>query len=309
MDIISFGEALIDFKQQEGLNFEGFEGGSNMNVSVAASRLGARVGFGGQVSSDLFGEALRNHLDKNGVDRTFLLESDAPSTLAFVAEIDGDAHYSFMGENAADRTYNPEPRPSLPDTVKFIAFGSFNLVYDPTSSSITDIVAAHQDRCAIVLDPNVRPALTPDKEDFKENMTSWLALADIVKVSVQDLAWLASHRSPQDFATNWLSYGPGAVIVTDGEKGVTLYREGKDPLKVAAPKVQVVDTVGAGDTFTGAMMVALLDRDKTADFDELSDDTWQEVLRFAAAAAAFNCTRDGANPPTRAELNEFMKTL
>ena len=308
MDIISFGEALIDFKQQEGLDFEGFEGGSNMNVSVAVSRLGAKAGFGGQVSSDLFGEALRNHLDKNGVDRTYLLESDAPSTLAFVAEIDGDAHYSFMGENAADRTYNPEPRPTLPESVKFIAFGSFNLVYDPTSSSITDIVAAHQDRCAIVLDPNVRPALTPNKAEFKENLKSWLALADIVKVSVQDLEWLESSKSPQDFATDWLSYGPQAVIVTDGENGVTLYREGKAPLKVAAPKVEVVDTVGAGDTFTGSMMVALLDENKT-EFGELSDDTWRDVLDFAAAAAAFNCTRDGANPPTRAELEKFMDTL
>lgn len=308
MDIISFGEALIDFKQQEGLNFAGFEGGSNMNVAVAVSRLGAEVGFGGQVSSDLFGEALRNHLDKNGVDRTFLLESDAPSTLAFVAEIDGDAHYSFMGENAADRTYNPQPRPTLPDSVKFIAFGSFNLVYDPTSSSITDIIAAHQDRCAIVLDPNVRPALTPDKAAYKENLKKWLALADIVKVSVQDLDWLEPAKSPQAFATEWLSYGPQAVIITDGEEGVTLYRDGKDPLKIPAPKVEVKDTVGAGDTFTGSMMVALLDKDKTADFGEMSDDTWRDVLNFAANAAAFNCTRDGADPPTRAELSEFMKS-
>ena len=302
--ILTFGEALIDFKQQDGLDFKGYEGGSPMNVAIAASRLGSAVGFGGQVSSDLFGESLRSYLEENRVDTSFLLESERPSTLAFVAEIDGDAHFSFMGEGAADRHYDPQPRPSLPASVTHIMFGSISLLYEPTSSSITDIIAAHQDSAVVVLDPNVRPALTPDKDDYVRKLHGWVALADIVKVSAQDLEWLYGERNPKATAEDWLGRGPSAVLITDGGEGVTLYRSKQPPLKVKAPKVEVVDTVGAGDTFTGTLLSELSQRDELA---ALSDEAWSEVLNLAAHGAALNCTRDGADPPTRAELDAFMK--
>ena len=307
MDILSIGEALIDFKQTEHLAFQGFEGGSPMNVAIAAARLGPSVGFAGQASSDMFGEALRTYLQKKRVDTQFFLEHPAPSTLAFVAEIDGDAHFSFMNNGAADTLYNPQPRPQFPDSLKFMMFGSISLLTEPTASSIIDIVALHQERCAIVLDPNVRPALIPDKAEYENKLKKWLSLAHIVKVNTQDLDWLHPEKTGAQVAESWLEYGAQALIITNGGEGVTLYRKAHEPLAVTAPKITVVDTVGAGDTFTGSMMVALFERQAFTDFSRLESQTWQEVLSYAAHAAAYNCTRAGANPPNKEELQSFIK--
>lgn len=305
MDILTIGEALIDFKQTDNLSFDGFEGGSPMNVAVAAARLGPKVGFAGQVSTDLFGEALRKYLEKNKVDTSYLLEHPAPSTLAFVAEIDGDAHFSFMNTSAADTLYDPRPRPAFPKGLRFLMFGSISLLTEPTASSILDVVALHEARCNVVLDPNIRPALIPDKAEYEAKLRRWLELTDVVKVSTQDLNWLYPDSAKTEVAAKWLEGGPSAVIITDGGDGVTLYRPAKDSLFAASKKVEVVDTVGAGDTFTGGLMTRLLELDEP--LDALTDDAWLDVLSFAAHAAAFNCTRAGANPPNRKELTSFME--
>ncbi len=304
MNIISLGEAVIDFKAVGPLLFQGYEGGSPMNVTIAASRLGGEVGFAGQISGDLFGKALRDYMQKNGVDTSFLLEHPAPSTLAFVAEIDGQAHFTFLSNGAANTLYNPQPRPTFPSSLRFLQFGSISLLAEPTSSSIVDIVRNHRDRVTIVMDPNVRPSVTPDKAAFMKSLESWISLAHILKVSSQDLDWLYPNEPYENAAKNYLELGAPFVLITDGDKGVTLYRKNQNPLHIPAPKVTVVDTVGAGDTFTGSLMVALLEYKDL----NLSDDDWKKVLTFATHAAAFNCTRAGANPPTHQELNDFMKS-
>jgi fructokinase len=308
MNIISLGEALIDFKAKGHLLFQGYEGGSPMNVAIASARLGGDVGFGGQVSSDLFGQALRDYLKKNNVDTSYLLEHPAPSSFAFVAEMDGQAHFTFVSNGAANTLYNPQPRPAFPDSLRFLQFGSISLLAEPTASSIVDIVKNHRDKVTIVLDPNVRPALTPDKAVYTKSLEQWIELAHILKVSSQDLDWLYPNEPYENAAKKYLELGAQIVLITDGDKGVTLYRNGvgavhEPPLHVAAPKVDVVDTVGAGDTFTGSLMVALLEYQDL----NLTDDDWKEVLTFATHAAAFNCTRAGANPPTQKELEEFIK--
>jgi fructokinase len=303
MNIISLGEALIDFKAKGHLLFQGYEGGSPMNVAIASARLSGEVGFAGQVSSDLFGKALRDYMQKNKVDTSFLLEHPAPSAFAFVAEINGQAHFTFVSNGAANTLYNPHPRPTFPDSLRFVQFGSISLLAEPTSSSILDIVKNHRDRATIVLDPNVRPALTPDKAAFMKSLESWIKLTHILKISSQDLDWLYPNEPYDKAAKVYLELGAPFVLITDGDKGVTLYRKGRDALHVAAPKVTAVDTVGAGDTFTGSLMVALLEYQDL----KLSDDDWRTVLSFATHAAAFNCTRAGANPPTRDELDDFMK--
>ncbi len=303
MNIISLGEAVIDFKATGQLLFQGYEGGSPMNVTIAASRLGGEVGFAGQISSDLFGIAIRDYLQKNKVDTSFLLEHPAPSTLAFVAEIDGQAHFTFLSNGAANTLYNPQPRPTFPDSLRFLQFGSISLLVEPTSSSIIDLVKSHRDRVTIVLDPNVRPSVTPDKAAFMRSLESWISLAHILKVSSQDLDWLYPNEPYENAANKYLELGAPFVLVTDGDKGVTLYRKNHDNVHVPAPKVKVVDTVGAGDTFTGSLMVALLEYQNLT----LRAEEWKQVLSFATCAAAFNCTRAGANPPTTKELQEFMK--
>ncbi len=301
MNIMCLGDALIDFKEVGPLTFKGFVGGSPLNVAVAGSRLGERVGFASQVSDDQFGRAIRAHLNENGVDTSFLLESDAPSTLAFVGEVEGEAVFDFIANRSADVLYDPQPRQTFPESVKMVQFGSISLLQEPAATTLTDTVAKHS-HATVVFDPNVRPALIPDRDAFEARLRrDWLPISDLVKVSSQDLRWLYPDTPYEEVARAWLQEGPGAVIITDGGAGGTLHRRASEPLYVPAPRVTVVDTVGAGDTFTGALMVALLEEPKR------SDDAWRDALAFAAAAAAVNCTRAGADPPTRGELEAFLE--
>ena len=304
MQIICLGEALIDFKANDSLAFQGYVGGSPLNVAVAASRLGAKTGFASQLSSDLFGHHIRRYLHDNGIDTRFVLESDAPSTLAFVDEVDGEAHFTFRAQGAADTLYHPQPRPEFPADVKFILFGSISLLTEPASSAITDVVQHHRDRCTTVFDPNVRPALIDDRKRYLERLESWLSLAHIVKVSTQDLRWLYPGVLVHEVARLWLSFGPQAIVVTQGEGGASLFRIDHEEVRVQAPAVRVIDTVGAGDTFTGALMVSLLEN--ASPIEVLPKHAWRSALTYAAAAAALNCTRSGADPPDRKALEEFM---
>ena len=232
MRIVCCGEALIDFKATGPLAFQGYVGGSPLNVAVAASRLGAEVGFISQLSSDMFGDAIRRAMTDNGIDMSLVLQSDAPSTLAFVSELDGDVHFSFLSNGAADTLYDPQPRPQLPASVRLVEFGSISLLFEPTASSIIDIVAAHQDRCTVVFDPNVRPALIHDKDAYLVQLPRWLSLSHLVKVSTQDLKWLYPGQDPVQAAAEWLTHGPQAVIVTQGRQGASLLRANKPTLTV-----------------------------------------------------------------------------
>jgi fructokinase len=311
MKIAILGEALIDFKSTGALAFQGFIGGSSLNVATATSRLGQATTFLTQISSDLFGKSLREHMTKNGIDTPHVLESDAHSTLAFVEERNGQAHFSFMNSRAADTMYDPQPRPVLPNNLKFMQFGSISLLTDPTSSSITEIIGKHRSslnhNVTVVFDPNCRPALTPDLDGYKRKLRNWLRLAHVVKVSDQDLGWLEPDKALDAVAADWISQGPSVVIITRGEHGSSLYRAGHERLQVPTPKVSVIDTVGAGDTYTAGLMVSLLEHghERAEQLATHTDQTWLEVMTFAAQAAAINCTRAGANPPTRAEVSAF----
>ncbi len=308
MKIAILGEALIDFKSTGELAFQGFVGGSSLNVATASARLGQATTFLTQISTDLFGARLFDHMQQNQVDTDNVIKTDAHSTLAFVEERGGQAHYSFMGTGAADTLYNPQPRPVLPASVGFMQFGSISLLTEPTSSSITDIVASHREHLTVVFDPNCRPSLTPDLLGYKQKLEAWLKLAHLIKVSDQDLGWLEPDKTLEEVALDWLSKGPKAVIITKGEHGSVLFRAGKPSLEIETPKVKVIDTVGAGDTFTAGLMVGLLEHGHTnsAQVETHSDETWLAVMRFAAVSAAINCTRAGANPPTRAEVSQFQ---
>ena len=304
MNIVCLGDALIDFKEIDTLTFKGFVGGSPLNVAVAAARLGEAVGFASQVSTDQFGRAIRTHLQKNGVDTSFLLESDAPSTLAFVGEVAGEAVFNFVANRSADVLYDPQPRQDFGE-VKMVQFGSISLLQEPAATTLTDTAAKHAQGATIVFDPNVRPALIPDRHAYEARLQrDWLPISHLVKVSSQDLRWLYPDTPYEEVAKGWLGRGPHAVIVTDGGASITLYRADHEALSVPPFEVEIVDTVGAGDTFTGALMVSLLEHTDT--LQGLADRAWQEVLRTAAAAAALNCTRAGADPPTKEALDNFL---
>jgi fructokinase len=308
MRIALVGEALIDFTSTGPLAFQGHAGGSPLNSAVACARLGAPTGYLTQVSTDLFGDALLRHLRENGVDTRFVLRSEAHSTLAFVEHAPGTNRYVFLREGTADVGWAPRPLPPLPPETAFLHFGSISLLADPAAAAIGALVAASAGKRIVVFDPNVRQSLIPDLAAYRGRFARWLASTDLLKLSDEDVEALAPGVPPGQAAEGWLSAGPRAVVVTYGASGAILHRAGKEPMSVSAPPVAVVDTIGAGDTFTAGLSVSLLQRgvERAAQLADLPDDGWHEVLRFAAAAAALNCTRAGANPP---RLNEVLAFL
>ncbi|MGJ7575582.1 carbohydrate kinase family protein [Variovorax sp. RB2P76] len=310
MRIALTGEALIDFTASEAgtLAFLGHEGGSPLNTAVACARLGQPTGFFTQLSTDLFGERLMGFLQSNGVDTRFVLRSNAPSTLAFVERTPQTNRYAFYTQGSADATWAPEPLPQLPADCRFLHFGSISLLQQPAATRITDLITANKGRCVIVFDPNVRPSLIADMVAYRARVTGWFALADLVKLSDEDAELLAPGQPVDALAADILKAGARAVIVTRGGHGATLWRMGHAPMAVAAPRVQVVDTIGAGDTFTAGLSVSLLAHgvERPAQLGELGDEAWREVMRFAATAAALNCAREGADPPTLAAVHAAL---
>jgi fructokinase len=306
MRIAVTGEALIDFTASEAgaLAFVGHEGGSPLNTAVACARLGEPAGFLTQLSTDLFGERLMGFLERNGVDTRFIVRSDAPSTLAFVERTPETNRYAFYTRGSADATWAPDPLPRLPAECRFLHFGSIALLQEPAATRIVELVRAHTRRCVIVFDPNVRPSLVPDMASYRARVQGWVDLADIVKLSDEDAGLLAPDRPIDALVAQCLQAGARAVVVTQGGAGATLWRTGHAPISVSAPQVEVVDTIGAGDTFTAGLSVALLAAGVVhpAQLGVLTDEAWWTAMRFAATAAALNCTREGADPPTLAAV-------
>lgn len=308
MRIAFAGEALIDFTCIDGLRFEGHEGGALTNSAIAAARLGPATGFITQLSTDLFGERLLDHLRANGVDTRFVLRSPAPSTLAFVERTPQTNRYAFHTHGTADTLWAPPVLPELPESCRYLHFGSIALLNEPAAGRISDLVAAQRGRRIVVFDPNVRPSLIPDLAAYRERVRGWAGQSDLVKLSDEDAATLAPQRPLAELAADLLALGPRAVVVTRGSQGATLYRAGHAPIDARPPAVTVADTIGAGDTFGAGLSVALLERgvEQPAQLAGLADALWSGVLRFAATAAALNCTREGCDPPTRPMLDAAL---
>ena len=323
------GEMLIDFLPIEEHNatvgFHMHAGGSPMNVAVGLARLGQPTAFTGKISTDFFGRYLRNHIERENIDIRFLIDSIALSTLAFVASEGGEPAYSFYGEGAADTLLTPDELPAsfFTDT-SILHVGSISLLRGSTPEAILSAVERLKGHALISLDPNIRPGLVRDEAGYRAVLDQCFTLADVVKISQVDLEWFAPGQSLEETAAHILSRGPGLVVVTQGGQGALAVRmamraalqdaedtgvaEGVVYLHVPAFEVDVVDTVGAGDAFSAGLLAGLAERDMTsrASLAHLSSEDLEAVLRFAGATSALTCTRAGANPPTRPEVEQFL---
>lgn len=308
MRIALAGEALIDFTSTGPLGFQGHEGGAVMNSAIAAARLGEPTAFITQLSTDLFGEQLVRYLEANGVDTSLVLRSPAPSTLAFVERTPKTNRYAFYMQGTADTLWAPAELPELPASCRFLQFGSISLLHDPAATRITEFVEAERGRRVVLFDPNMRPSLLGDVDAYRVKFARWLRAADLIKLSDEDAALLSPGLSLAEAAASYLEGGPQAVVVTQGGEGATLYRRGAAPIAVTPPKITVADTIGAGDTFNAGLCVALLAQgiEQPSQLGGLGDQAWRTVLQFAATAAALNCTREGCDPPTLAEVRSAL---
>ena len=306
--IVCAGEALIDMLPREIEGRQAFvpqAGGALLNTAIALGRLGGEAGFLSQLSGDMFGDRLREALAHSNVDTSLCPTSDRPTTLAFVRLTDGQAEYLFYDENSAGRTLDVADLPALPDAVTALHLGAISLIPDPAGHAFETLATREAPRRVISLDPNIRAGFIPDPEAHRARIRRMMAVADIIKVSDEDMAWLAPGTAPEAFAAERLAEGAALVVETRGGDGATGHaRHGT--VEVGVPPVEVVDTVGAGDTFNAGLLHRLsrlgrLTRERIADIEEAE---LREALAFAARIAAVTVSRAGADPPWKNELGE-----
>ena len=305
--ILCCGEALIDMlpRQLPGGEevFLPVAGGAVFNTAIALGRLGEQAGFFSGLSNDLFGRKLVDALEGSNVDHALCVRNGRPTTLAFVTLKDGHAEYAFHDDGTAGRMLRPADLPALPDTVRALHFGAISLIGEPCGSAYEALAAREHAGRVISLDPNIRPGFVEDESAYRARLTRMIALADVIKVSDEDLAWLAPGRGFTEIAGEWLAAHASICILTRGQKGALALTRGGE-VSVPSVPATVVDTVGAGDTFNAGMLAGLsragvLDR---ASLRTISPQAVEGALQLAARVAAITVSRPGANPPWANEL-------
>jgi len=306
--LLSCGDALIDFMPVKTANgrdaYMPVVGGSCLNVAVAMARLDAPAGLAGGISTDLFGTMIAEHALRSNVDLRYAVRSSDATTLAFVRLLEGEPHYVFYDEATAARrwTYRPGFIPFA--VVDAIHVGSTTLISHAVSMQTLAMLAEARGAATISFDPNCRPTLVRDKADYIRRMEAFFACADIIRMSDADFEFLFPSADYGIKAATLIERGAALVIVTRGERGVLAWHRHAGYIEVAAPRVDVVDTIGAGDTFQGALLVALCEMQAIATQDLVALDIakLRRALTFAVTCAAVTCSRAGADPPRRSDL-------
>jgi fructokinase len=312
--IVVCGEALVDLTPVRCDGAQAFmprPGGSPYNVAIGVARLEVPVAYLGRLSQDFLGQMLRERLVADGVEPTLLREGPELTTLAMVHVAPGaEPEYSFYVENSADRLLRAEDLPAaLPDDAHAVHFGSLSLVLEPGASTLETLMRREHGRRLISLDPNVRPTLIPDPDAYRQRLEGWVALADLVKVSRADLAWLYPGEPVTTVARRWLDLGPSLLVVTLGPDGCIGMTQDQS-FQLPGLATEIVDTIGAGDAFMSAVLARLhspmwIERDLLG---ALPASTLRDVLDYANRAAALTCARAGAEPPSRSELDAALAT-
>lgn len=305
--ILCCGEALIDMLPRTSTLGEDayapYAGGAIFNTAIALGRLGVPAAFFTGLSDDMLGDVLRQALAGSHVDYSPCATLSRPTTVAFVKLVDGQATYAFYDENTAGRMIGTENLPALGDDCEALHFGAISLIPEPCGSTYEALLMREHEKRVISLDPNIRPGFIKDKQAHRARIERMAARSDIIKFSDEDLEWFGMHGSHDELAAQWLERGPKVVVITKGADGADGYT--KDlKVSVAGEKVEVVDTIGAGDTFDAGVLASLkrndlLTKEKVASLGETG---LRDALTLAAKAAAVTVSRAGANPPWAREI-------
>ncbi len=308
--ILCCGEALIDMVPGTSVDgdacFAPKAGGAVFNTAIALGRLGAGVGLFTGVSDDLFGRILQDELAASMVKTHHLVTCDAPSSLAFVELNEGQARYTFYTDNAADTSLTSAEVPSDLNDVKAMFFGGISLCTDPTASTLNDLMRAKADDCLMMIDPNIRAAFISDETSYRARLHDMIGLSDILKISDEDLAWLAPNATDiSDQLNTLLGDSNTLVFVTKGSEGAVAYRGGQQIAQASSVKVTVADTIGAGDTFNAGVLHVLQQHDALNKSFAANPDlpVVQAALELAVRAAGVTVSRKGANPPWAHEIS------
>jgi len=302
------GEALMDVfasgTTPSGLALDGRIGGSPFNVALGLARLAQPVAFFGGLSTDFLGDRFRQSLAAEGIDQRCVFESSARTTVSFVGvDAHGVPSYAFYGEGGADRVVPLTALERIPSEARAFHFGSFAMVVEPVAGTQRALIEREHGRSLISWDPNVRLNVEPDTAIWRDTLEWMLPRTHVLKVSDEDLHLLYPGTDPAVLAARWLARGVSLVVVTRGAKGATAWTR---TFSVESPAVptQLVDTVGAGDTFQAAMLTWFAEHGVLSidGVRGLTAASLGEALAFAGRAAAITCSRRGADLPRRAEL-------
>jgi fructokinase len=302
------GEALVDLVgQRGGRTFSAHPGGSPANVALGLARLGDSVTLKTRLGRDAFGDMILAHLEGSGVRVDGRSDEEGAKTSLAVATLAaGIASYDFRIE------WDVDALAPLPVETRCLHTGSLATVLTPGKANVVDLMEREHQRGRVTVsyDPNVRPALLGEPERARPEIERLVAICDVVKVSEEDLRWLYPDRSDEDVAQRWLASGPALVVVTRGGAGVYAVSARLELRRDAVP-IDLVDTVGAGDSFTSGLLDGLhradlisgARRDALAAIDEA---TLGSVIDEAILVAGLTCSKPGADPPTRTEVDAAL---
>ena len=298
--IVVAGEALMDLVPGEDDALRAHAGGGPFNTARTIGRLGQQVALLGRLSSDRFGRTLAAMLEADGVGLGSVVHTDEPTTLA-LAEVDpaGAARYRFYERATSAPGLEPvDALAALPPGVAVLHVGTLGIHLEPIATAVEALVERVAGTALVVVDPNVRAGVLADPAAFRARLGRILERADLLKLSEDDLAWLTPGLPPDEGVRSLLGGARAGVVTLGGEGALVVGPAGA--MRVAAPPVDVVDTIGAGDAFGGGLVawwhMRGLGRDELGDLDTLVEGT-----AFACRVAALTCARAGATPPTLAE--------
>lgn len=324
--ILVIGEALIDLienRYQAG-GFNAVVGGANANVALALARRGTKHQFLGRISNDRFGKIIRERLESNHVQLEHSVEAQELTTLAVVSiDSNGVPSYSFYVNGTADWGWTEAELPTDVELENMhataIQFGCLTMAMQPSSAVIEKWARDHfiQKSVTISHDINMRPALGFDAAEERVRVERLNQISHIIKASDEDIEWLYGLDKGSDvdeIVADWIGDTERIVLVTRGADGTSIYRKRTARVDVPSRKINVVDTVGAGDTFCANLLGQLSDADALGSdpfdrLENLSDADLQEYVRVAAVAASITCERAGCEPPTSADLAETLRSL
>ncbi len=306
--IICCGEALIDMiptsLESGETAFIPKIGGAILNTSICLGRLGADVGFLGAVSKDLFGEQILEELINSKVNTSFCIETSNNTTLAFAKIANGTTTYSFFDENSSNRTICLKDVVLDDNKVDTIYVGGISLMSEPNGTEIENFIAKESSKKIVFYDPNVRPNFIEDRSLFIQRFEKILSQSDIIKISEEDLEWLYPNGSFEEIYKQWLNLGLSIIVLTKGSEGAIIKTKNYE-VTSRGEKVEVVDTIGAGDIFNGALLYSLSKHKSFSkkDLINIDKESLEESLKFANKVAAISVGRTGANPPFFNELD------
>ena len=298
--IISCGEALVDIVDGSPL-----PGGGPMNAAIASARLGVPVAFGGALSTDEYGEMLYAHIEVNGVALNLIQRTDAPTARAVVEHIP-ELQFTFEGDDTADMQLSELDVAAVGSGPHILHGGTLAMFRGKTAETLATLAEEHEG--VVSLDPNIRPQILDHDPTLRTEWIGfhnrWLSNTDIYKGSDEDLAWIFPELDPDEWVETLLAAGVSAVIITRGADGLSVFTADGE-VHAVSRRVDVVDTVGAGDTICGVVLASLSESGTTskAAVRAMTLAGWTKIAEHAVEAAALTCSRPGADVPYRHELS------